>query len=154
MCKCHNRIANKLELTFEGGVIPLQPLCDVTFFLVILVVRREGTVGVATVKVAFPELCTQNRNIYMYCCLSRHMVSCSIDLTLQEPVVLFLRGASCCVKLLQFRYMPAIATEMFFIYYNLSPRHVSAPTGHPQEEQMTDVLFHLRMARRGGDMLW
>jgi hypothetical protein len=24
---------------------------------------------------------------------------------------------------------------MFFIYYTLSPQHVSAPTGHPQVEQ-------------------
>jgi hypothetical protein len=30
--------------------------------------------------------------------------------------------------------MPAIATEMFFLfYYNLLPQHVSAPTGHLQE---------------------
>jgi hypothetical protein len=67
MGKCHNRIANKLELTFEVGVIPVQPLCDVTFLLVVLVVWCEGAVGVATVKMAFPELCTQNINIYMYC---------------------------------------------------------------------------------------
>jgi hypothetical protein len=28
--------------------------------------------------------------------------------------ILFLRDASCCAKLLQFLYMPAIATEVFF----------------------------------------
>jgi hypothetical protein len=55
--------------------------------------------------------------------------------------------------LLQFLYMPAIATEIFFIYYNLSPQDVSAPTGHPEVEQnisrLSMVLFHLRMASRG-----
>jgi hypothetical protein len=63
MCECHNRITNKLELTLKGSVIPVQPICDVTFLLVILVVWREGAVGVSTVKVAFPELCKQKQNI-------------------------------------------------------------------------------------------
>jgi hypothetical protein len=30
--------------------------------------------------------------------------------------------------------MPAIATEMFFIYYNLSRQRVTVLTGHPQVE--------------------
>jgi hypothetical protein len=50
--------------------------------------------------------------------------------------ILFLRGASCCVKLIQFSHVPANATEIIFLfYYNLLP-HVSDPTGHPQVEHM------------------
>jgi hypothetical protein len=57
-------------------------------------------------------------------------------------------GASCCAKLLQFLYIPAIATEMYFIYY-LSPQHASAPTGGTEHQSSfcdainttTDPLF-------------
>jgi hypothetical protein len=68
MCECQNRITNKLELTLKGGVVPVQPLCDVAFLLVILVVWRERAVGVSTVKMALPELCKhrQNTKLYIY----------------------------------------------------------------------------------------
>jgi hypothetical protein len=36
--------------------------------------------------------------------------------------------------------MPAIATEMFFILYNLLPQHVSASTGHPQVQHNINHL--------------
>jgi hypothetical protein len=66
MCKCHNRITHKLELTLKGGVIPVQPLCDVAFLLVILVVWREGAIGVSTVKMTLPEFCKHRQNIKLY----------------------------------------------------------------------------------------
>jgi hypothetical protein len=46
--------------------------------------------------------------------------------------------------------MPAIATEILLLLnFSLSPQHVSAPTG-----QIIVVVFHLKMAHRGRDMLW
>jgi hypothetical protein len=42
---------------------------------------------------------------------------------------------------LQFSNIPAVATEMFLLlYYNLSPQHVSAYTGHLQVEHNINHL--------------
>jgi hypothetical protein len=32
--------------------------------------------------------------------------------------------------------------KCFLFYYNLSPQHVSAPTGHPQVEHNISLSFH------------
>jgi hypothetical protein len=48
---------------------------------------------------------------------------------LPDYTVLFLRGASCCTKLYNFSYMPAITTEMFLFYYNLFTTTCFGPYG-------------------------
>jgi hypothetical protein len=76
---------------------------------------------------------------------------------------LFLRSASCCAKSLQFLYKLAIATETFFyfitVFHHNMFRHLRAilswnTTSVVSTMERTNGLSHLRIARRGRNMLW
>jgi hypothetical protein len=53
--------------------------------------------------------------------------------------ILFLRGASCCVKLLQFLYMLPIVTEMFFYLITIFTTTCFGPYGPSSVQQNISV---------------
>jgi hypothetical protein len=90
-------------------------------------------------------------HIYIYIYIYTRIYRMEIK---HEEIILFLRGASCCAKLLQFSCTSEIATEMFFILYNLLPQHVSSLKGHPQVEHNIIIFIWCYQCKNGSVVLW